>query len=120
MIYYLGVTKEKIELGFSFKKPEGGIVMSKLTRNQIETSIIMGSYGVALIAGAVEGAIKHRAIFKKDGISEEEKSLGRKATYTKWAASAVFTAATAVAVTKATKGISIEAETVSELGKEVE
>lgn len=93
--------------------------MSKLTRNQIESGIIVGSYGVALVAGAVESAIKHRAIFKKDGISEEEKSLGRKATYTKWAASAVFTAATAVAVNNVTKEISNTTETVSELGKEV-
>ena len=94
--------------------------MGKLTREQIEAGVIMGSYGVALVAGAVEGAIKHRAIFKKDGISEEEKSLGRKATYTRWVASTISCVTAGVMMNRVVKEVSITSEEIiSQIEKEV-
>lgn len=95
--------------------------MSNLTRNQIETGVLVGSYTTSLVAGAIEGVIKHRAIFKKDGISEKEKSIGRKATYTRWVASTISCITTCVMTNRIMKEMSTASEEIiSHIEKEVE
>ena len=86
MIYYLGETKEK-EFKCSLKKPERMVTMNK---DNVELGVAVGSAVVSCVAGTIESVIKHRAIFKKDGISEKEKEICKKACYVKWGSSIVY------------------------------
>ena len=91
-----------------------------MDRDKVELGVAIGAAVVSCVAGTIEQTIKHRAIFKKDGISEDEKKAGRTATYTRVVSSAVATACSVDVVNRAVKAAIKEMETVEEIAKEVQ
>lgn len=91
-----------------------------MNRDKVELGVAIGATLVSCVSGTVESVIKHRAIFKKDGISDEEKKAGRTATYTRVVSSAVATACSVDVVNRAVKAAIEKMETVEEIVKEVQ
>ena len=91
-----------------------------MCRDKVELGVAIGAAVVSCVSGTVENIIKHRAIFKKDGISEDEKKAGRIATYTRLGSSTVSTVCSIDIINRACKKAINEMGTVEEVIQEVQ
>lgn len=91
--------------------------MKKLNKDQIEVAVATVAALTTTVSSVIEQTIKHRAIFKKDGISEKEKEICKKACYLKWGSTVVYGAALGDMVRRSIKDMDRVNE---ELMKEIE
>lgn len=99
--------------------------MVTMNKDNVELGVAVGSAVVSCVAGTIESVIKHRAIFKKDGISEKEKDACKKACYVKWGSSVIYGAALGDIIRRSIKDMNkindeLMKEIAEEIGKEVQ